>query len=128
MSNVLEYKGYYTKIEYSVEDRVLHGKIEAINDLVDFEAENAEEIEKEFHLAVDDYLDFCGKIGKSPDKTYSGSFNIRIKPELHKSLAIKALRSGISLNKAVEQAILEYVSEENNVRRMVVPQPVMTKH
>lgn len=114
MGNVLEYKGYFTKIEYSAEDKILHGKIEAINDLVNFEAENAEEIEKEFHLAVDDYLEFCKGIGKSPDKTFSGSFNIRIRPELHKMLSIKAMKSGISLNKAVEQAISSYVNDTND--------------
>ena len=27
MNNILEYKGYYTKIEYSVEDHVFYGVI-----------------------------------------------------------------------------------------------------
>ena len=49
MKNVLEYKGYYTKINFSVEDKVLFGKIEGINDLVNFESESIDEIENEFH-------------------------------------------------------------------------------
>ena len=113
MGNIYEYKGYYTKIEYSVEDKVLFGKIEGINDLVNFESAFAEEIEKEFHLAVDDYLEYCAELGKEPNKTYSGTFNIRIKPSLHKALAIKANKEDISLNKAVEQAINNYVNNEN---------------
>ena len=56
MKNVLEYKGYYTKINFSVEDKVLFGKIEGINDLVNFESESIDEIENEFHVAVDDYF------------------------------------------------------------------------
>ena len=54
MKNILQYKGYFTKIEYSVEDRLLYGKIEGIKDLVNFESENVEEIEQEFKNAVDD--------------------------------------------------------------------------
>lgn len=109
--NVLEYKGYYSKIEYSVEDKVLYGKIEGINDLVTFESKSTKSIEKEFRMAVDDYLDQCAELGKSPDKAYSGSFNIRINPELHKKIAGKASLNGITLNKAVEQAIADYVGD-----------------
>lgn len=36
-NNVLEYKGYHTKVEFDSEELVLRGKIEGINDLVDFE-------------------------------------------------------------------------------------------
>ena len=59
MSCVLEYKA-------------LHGKIEGINDLVDFDSENAREIENEFHAAVDDYLEFCAELGKTPEKEDKG--------------------------------------------------------
>lgn len=72
MSCVLEYKGYHTKIEYDSESKTLHGKIEGINDLVDFDSENAREIENEFHAAVDDYLEFCAELGKTPEKEDKG--------------------------------------------------------
>ena len=52
------------KIEFSAEDKCLHGKIDGIADLVTFEADDAHEIEKEFRSAVDDYLNFCREIGK----------------------------------------------------------------
>ena len=67
MSNVLEYKGYWTDITVDFESHLLHGRIEGIRDLVNFESETVEGIIKEFHSAVDDYLDFCAEIGKSPD-------------------------------------------------------------
>ena len=56
---VLSYKGYVAKIEFSAEDKCWHGKIDGITDLVTFEADNAREIEKEFRSAVDDYLNFA---------------------------------------------------------------------
>ena len=109
--NILEYKGYHTKIELDTEEMVLRGKIEGINDLVNFESESIQEIEKEFHAAVDDYLEFCLEVGKQPEKEYKGTFNIRISPELHKKLALVSLRNGDTLNASVEKAIEEYVSE-----------------
>lgn len=64
----LEYKGYHTYIHYSATDKVLHGKIEGIKDLVDFESESAVEIENEFHKAVDDYIAFCNEVGKNVEE------------------------------------------------------------
>ena len=88
---------------------VLRGKVEGINDLVTFESESAEEIEMEFHSAVDDYLAFCEEVGKEPEKTYKGTFNVRIKPELHKVLASFAFKHGETLNATVEKAIEAFV-------------------
>lgn len=67
MSNILEYKGYYTRVEYSVEDNILFGKIEDIKDLVNWDAKSTDEIEFSFHQAVDNYLDFCKELGTQPD-------------------------------------------------------------
>ena len=57
MSNILKYKGFSAKIEYSAEDHVLYGKIDGIMDLVNFESRDAERIEQVFHNAVDEYLE-----------------------------------------------------------------------
>lgn len=78
---------------------------------MDFQTSNIANVEKEFHCAVDDYLIFCSEVGKEPEKEYKGTFNVRIKPELHKNLAFKALEDGDSLNKAVEKAIAVYLSD-----------------
>ncbi|MBQ9814325.1 MAG: type II toxin-antitoxin system HicB family antitoxin [Lachnospiraceae bacterium] len=110
-NNILEYMGYLTKIEYSVDDKVLYGKIEGINDLVTFESDSVNEIEKEFHSAVDDYLAYCKELGQDPDKTYSGTFNVRIDSDLHKKIALYAYKNNISLNKSVELAIEEFTED-----------------
>lgn len=107
--NLLHYKGYSAKPEYSVEDKVFYGRILGIDDLIDFCSENAKSIEEEFQKAVDDYIDFCAEIGKEPQREYSGMFNVRISPELHKKLSMAAQSEGVSLNKVVEQAIASYV-------------------
>ena len=105
MSNVLEYKGYHTKVQYDADSNTLHGKIEGIKDFVNFEAENIADVENEFHAAVNDYLALCEEIGKSPDKEYRGTFNVRINPALHRELALEADKRELSMNQLVEKAI-----------------------
>ena len=62
-----EYRGYSTIVQYSAPDRVWHGKIENIRDLVNFEAENIEDAECAFQDAVNDYLAFCDDLGTTPN-------------------------------------------------------------
>ena len=105
MSNILEYKGYIGRVEFSAEDKIFHGKIEFINDLVTFEATSVEELEKEFKFAVDDYLETCETLDVTPQKSFKGTFNVRITPELHKEAAFQAVKRNLSLNRLVEEAL-----------------------
>ena len=67
-SDFLHYKGYSAKADYSAEDRIFYGTILGISDMVEFQSENAKDLEDEFHQAVDEYLEFCKEIGKDPQK------------------------------------------------------------
>ena len=67
-SDFRHYKGYSAKADYSAEDRIFYGTILGISDMVEFQSENAKDLEDEFHQAVDEYLEFCKEIGKDPQK------------------------------------------------------------
>lgn len=112
MSSMLSYKGYHSRVEFNLEDKVLFGKIEGISDLVTYESESAALIEEEFKAAVDDYLAFCKEVGKEPDKEYSGTFNIRISPDTHKELALYSFRNNTTINASVDAAITEMLAKE----------------
>jgi len=105
MKDVLQYKNFIGSVHFSTEDDVFFGKVEGINDLITFEGKTVNEIKTAFQEAVCDYIDICEKKGKKPHKSYKGSFNVRINPELHKKAAIKAHVKGISLNQFVQLAI-----------------------
>ena len=107
--NVLEYKGYYTLIRYDAHARILRGVINGIDDYVDFSSDQVENIEQEFHQAVDDYLEFCKEVGKEPGKVYKGVFNVRIQPKLHRELVRISEMNGETLNAVVEKALQNYV-------------------
>ena len=105
MANTIEYKGYISTLEYSSDDKCFFGKLEMIDDLVTFEAISAKELEKNFHQAVDEYLETCKQLNREPEKVYKGVFNVRIDPKLHKSLYKNALKSGLSLNSYIQKAL-----------------------
>ncbi len=110
MKNMLTYRGYYGTVEYSDEDECFFGKVLGLNDLILFEGDSVKELKKDFHQAVDGYLESCERRGKIPDKYYKGSFNIRIAPELHKKAVIAAEHNHQTLNSFVESAIFAMVS------------------
>jgi len=109
MANTIEYKGYIGSIEYSPEDKCFFGKLEMIDDLVTFEATSADELESNFHNAVDEYLQTCKELNREPQKTYKGVFNVRIDPVLHRQIYKEALKAGISLNAFVQQVLKNQV-------------------
>jgi predicted HicB family RNase H-like nuclease len=58
-----------------------------------------------FHEAVDDYLDTCEKIGKAPEKSYSGNVFLRVDENTHARAAKAAELAGLSLNEFGEEAL-----------------------
>lgn len=109
MEKMLEYKGYYGTVNYSLEDQVLYGKIVGINGLLSYEGETIKDLEEDFHGVIDEYLADCKAEGIKPQKPYKGTFNIRITPDLHRDLALAAEKKGETLNKMVGQALEEYL-------------------
>jgi predicted HicB family RNase H-like nuclease len=105
MSSTMEYKDYIARVEYSTEDKCFFGKLEMIDDLVTFEATTVEDLEKNFQNSVDDYIKTCEELNRKPQKTYKGVFNVRIDPELHRSIYKEALKTGVSLNSFVSNIL-----------------------
>jgi len=105
LNNILKYKDFIGSVNYSNDDEIFYGKIEGINDLVTFEGDNVSQLKKSFQDAVNDYLQICEFNNKEPLKSFKGSFNVRINPELHKKAVFRAAMDGVSLNQLVQDAI-----------------------
>lgn len=69
------------------------------------------ELKDAFLEAVEDYKAICIQANKIMHKSYKGSFNVRIAPELHKKAAQKSLMLGLSLNQLVQKAIENEVKD-----------------
>ena len=108
--NTLTYKGYIGSVNFSEKDNVFFGNIEGINALVNFEGESVKELTAAFHEAVDDYLAYCEEEGIEPLKSFSGSLNVRISPEIHSRIALLAKQAGVSINAFIKQALEKQIA------------------
>jgi len=110
MSRTLKYRGYEGSVLYSEEDRLLHGRIIGIHDMVSFEGTDVDGLENCFREAVDEYLAFCATQGKAPDVPFKGSFNVRINSDLHHRAVRFAEEHDLKLNNVVADALKDYLA------------------
>lgn len=113
--NTLKYKGYIGSVAYSEPDKVFFGKIEGIDGLVNYEGESVQELTDAFKEAVDDYLIFCEEHNVKPQKSYTGTFNVRISPETHRIIANLAAEAGISINAFVKNALCDAANKPDSI-------------
>ena len=117
MKNTLTYKDYIGTVEYDADNELFFGTIHGINDLVNFEGTSVQELKTAFEEAVDDYLETCESLGKTPNKTYKGSFNIRVTTDLHRKSALIAAQKNVTLNDFVKWALAYAIEHEDQFAR-----------
>ena len=105
MINVLEYKGYQAVIVFDPDDEIFVGHLAGIDDIIGFHGTTVKELKAAFNESVDDYVETCRKIGKPPQKPYSGKVMFRIDPQVHAKAALAAQLKGISLNQWAEEVL-----------------------
>ncbi len=101
----MEYKGYIGNVEFDDIAKIFHGEIINTKDVITFQGKTVDELESAFTESIDEYLGWCKEEGVNPEKPYSGKFNLRLSPELHREVAITAKKMNLSINKFVEKAL-----------------------
>jgi predicted HicB family RNase H-like nuclease len=104
-ANILSYKAYSARIEFDANDAMFFGRIAGVNDVVGFHAETVADLVAAFHEAVDDYVETCAKLGKTPDKACSGKLMLRVDPKVHAASLRAAELAGVSLNQWSEHVL-----------------------
>lgn len=106
---MLEYKGYHAEIIHNKEENYYVGRLYGIQDLVTFEGETKEEVEADFRLAVDDYLEFCRADGKEPNREDDGIFKVNY--NLYQTVKDAAKKAGENYNTFVEKILADYFAK-----------------
>lgn len=101
----MTHKGYVAVIDYDPDLDAFSGRVVNLSSPVTFHGKTPAELRKEFTASVRTYLDVCRERGIEPEKPYSGRFNVRISPQLHRKAALAAVLSGKSLNALVSDAV-----------------------
>lgn len=108
--NIMSYKGYAARIEYSDEDGSFIGHIAGIRDVVGFHGESVTQLRQAFEESVDDYVATCEKLNRTPQRPYSGKVMLRIEPSIHARVAMLAESQGKSLNAWAQEVLSRAVS------------------
>lgn len=111
MKDTMTYKEFIGTVHYSAEDKVFFGKVEGVNAVITFEGETVQELEEGFKYMIDEHIKDCEVKGIPVEKSYKGSLNIRLTPELHKKASRSAIFKGVSLNQLINNALENYVSK-----------------
>jgi len=99
---ILPYKNYHAMIRYSKEDGFLVGHIMGVRDIVGFHGDSERKLEDAFHEAVDDYLEFCARIGKNPQKP---RHRVSVSPEAFAAARAAAEIKGIKVGEWVSNIL-----------------------
>jgi len=111
--SLITYKGYQGSFEYDPEADIFHGDVLHINDVITFQGRSIDELKAALADSVEVYLEYCRKKGRAPGKPFSGTFNVRLAPEVHQKIALRAARDGVSLNKWVAKTLETALSERH---------------
>lgn len=101
---------HQARIEYDPDLDMFRGKILGLNGGADFYLRTPDELRTEFGESLALFLKVCREKGISPNKQYSGKFNLRLSPELHGKIAVRADTEGKSLNQWIAENLNEAVS------------------
>ena len=113
--NTMSYKGYTTSIWFDDRDDIFVGRVLGISDIVSFHADTVSELKKEFHSAIDAYLEPSLALGRPPQKPFSGKLSLRLPSELHKNVAQLAQEKQASINELIVKAVQELLIHERSV-------------
>ena len=108
-ATMMEYKGYIGHVEYDDDAEIFHGEVINTRDVVTFQGENVVEIKQAFRDSVQDYLEYCAKLGQQPEKPFTGKFMLRIPPDLHRRVYVAAKQSGESINAWIKEQLTHSV-------------------
>jgi predicted HicB family RNase H-like nuclease len=90
--------GFHARIDYDEDTDLFRGEILGLTGGADFYGSSPEELRREFRKSLDVFLEVCREKGIEPRRQFSGKFNLRISPQLHEQLALRAQASDKSLN------------------------------
>ncbi len=106
---MLKYKGYSASVDVDFDAGIIIGRVLDLRDVLTFEGATPAEAEKAFRFMIDQYLAHCRETGREPARPFSGTFSLRITPDLHKRIAIAAADGQKSLNQWVIDALERYL-------------------
>ena len=112
MKNVMTINGERAIIEYDPDINMFRGEFTGLNDGADFYADSLAGLEAEGRKSLEVFFEVCRENGIEPRRSFSGRFNLRLKPSVHQMAVLAAEAHRQSLNEWVETTIEEALELE----------------
>lgn len=110
---IMHYKGYEGTAELDMDLGMCRGEILFINDAITYMGATPADLRRNFEQVVDEYIETCAELGREPQKPLKGVFNVRVRPEIHKALTLRAKQENTSLNDIISQACTAFLRQQN---------------
>lgn len=111
--NTMNINGFEVIIQYDSDINMFRGEFLGLNGGADFYADNVDDLRQEGGRSLKVFMDMCEEKGIDPRKKFSGKFTLRVTPDFHKKLAIRATSSGESINKWIKQTLKQAIDSED---------------
>lgn len=105
MRNIVDIDGHKATVSFDPELEMLRGEFLGLTGGADFYAGSVDGLLEEGRKSLEIYLEMCREKNIEPFKSFSGRFNVRLDPALHKAAVIAAASESKSLNDWVSEAI-----------------------
>ena len=110
--NTMTYKGYTARVAFDSRDSIFAGRILGIREIIGFHGETVTELQRQFRIAVDDYVADCLERDLKPQKPASGKLMLRVPPEVHGRALVVSQAAGKSLNQWATDVLQHAVNAE----------------
>ncbi|MBL6991243.1 MAG: type II toxin-antitoxin system HicB family antitoxin [Bacteriovoracaceae bacterium] len=109
---MLKYKGILGRVTYDDDKETFYGKLVGIADNITFETIDIGDIEYEFQVAVNDYLEACQSRGINPNVDLSSEIMINIGQQRHRDILKITKLKDIELSEWLLEAIDEKLKRD----------------
>jgi predicted HicB family RNase H-like nuclease len=110
---MLNYKGYVGEAVYDDDVKMFAGRIVNAKGVGTFYGKTVEELEHEFKQTIDYYIDLCKRKNVIPQQPFSGKFNLRLTPELHRKIYIASTDEGKSVNAWIKEKLESFLVQRD---------------
>ena len=105
MMNIIEIDGHRAVVQYDPDIDAFRGEFVGLNGGADFYAQDIASLRREGEISLKVFLEMCREDGVEPRREYSGKFNLRVSPQLHAAVAMRAAADDKSLNQWVADVL-----------------------
>lgn len=109
---MIEYKGYIGMVEFDPEIDSFHGTVINTNDVITFYGSSVTELRNEMKKSIEEYFQFCREHDRKPEEPFSGRLMIQTSPELHRLVALEAVRHRVNMDTYIQEILKKAVAAE----------------